>query len=206
VPRPIVHRMLHAVMPLVRREPYKNGEVRVSERYGWLLDPVVRMCERLLPEAGATPDEVLSEAVEALCRNAFWHSEIHVDTKELSAALADTKLTRHFFWRFVERGIEGLRTKGVAFDGYWQLRGDHPLWHLKQSDLEWLIEDARAFAQSMSRIVRYGFINGLPGFVTIEPGDTLQTTALAIEGGKIIGIYVVRNPDKLRHIAGHDVH
>jgi RNA polymerase sigma-70 factor, ECF subfamily len=46
----------------------------------------------------------------------------------------------------------------------------------------------------------------LPGFVTIEPGDTLQTTALAIENGKIVGIYVVRNPDKLRHIAGHDVH
>ena len=33
----------------------------------------------------------------------------------------------------------------------------------------------------MSRFVRYGLINGLPGFVTIEQDDTLQTTALQIE-------------------------
>ncbi|MBI4905228.1 MAG: sigma-70 family RNA polymerase sigma factor [Acidobacteria bacterium] len=59
---------------------------------------------------------------------------------------------------------------------------------------------ARIFAQTMSRLVRYSFINGLPGFVTIEQEDTLQTTALEIDGGRITAIYVVRNPDKLRHI------
>jgi RNA polymerase sigma-70 factor (ECF subfamily) len=66
---------------------------------------------------------------------------------------------------------------------------------------------ARAFAEkTMSRIVRYGFINGLPGFVTVEHGDTLQTTALQIDDGKIVGIYITRNPDKLRHLAGGAVH
>jgi RNA polymerase sigma-70 factor, ECF subfamily len=64
---------------------------------------------------------------------------------------------------------------------------------------------ARAFAERMSRIVRYGLINGLPGFVTIERGDTLQTTALQIEDGRIVAIYVMRNPDKLRHLGGHAV-
>lgn len=59
---------------------------------------------------------------------------------------------------------------------------------------------SRVFAKSMSRIQRYAFIDGLPGFVTIEPGDVVQTTALQIEDGKIAAIYVVRNPDKLRHI------
>jgi RNA polymerase sigma-70 factor, ECF subfamily len=49
-------------------------------------------------------------------------------------------------------------------------------------------------------IVRYGLINGLPGFVTIEPDDRLQTTVLHVEDGKILAIYVMRNPDKLRHI------
>jgi RNA polymerase sigma-70 factor (ECF subfamily) len=49
--------------------------------------------------------------------------------------------------------------------------------------------------------VRYGFINGLPGFITIERGDILQTTALEIEPEGVVGIYVVRNPDKLRHMA-----
>jgi RNA polymerase sigma-70 factor (ECF subfamily) len=59
---------------------------------------------------------------------------------------------------------------------------------------------ARIFAETMSRIVRYSFINGLPGFITIEQGDTLQTTALATESGKITAIYVTRNPEKLRHL------
>jgi RNA polymerase sigma-70 factor (ECF subfamily) len=60
---------------------------------------------------------------------------------------------------------------------------------------------ASVFAVSRSRLVRYGFINGLPGFITIEGGDILQTTALEIEDGRIIAVYVVRNPDKLRHMA-----
>ncbi|MCX8475792.1 MAG: sigma-70 family RNA polymerase sigma factor [Sphingomonas sp.] len=59
---------------------------------------------------------------------------------------------------------------------------------------------ARFFAKEMSRVERWGMINGLPGFVTREPGGLLQTTALAIEDGKIIGIYIMRNPDKLRHL------
>jgi RNA polymerase sigma-70 factor (ECF subfamily) len=65
---------------------------------------------------------------------------------------------------------------------------------------------ALLFARKMSRIVRYGFINGLPGFVTIEQDDTLQTTALQIEDGKVVAIYVMRNPDKLRHLGGHAIH
>ena len=43
-------------------------------------------------------------------------------------------------------------------------------------------------------------INGLPGFITLEADGELQTTALDIEDGKIAAIYVVRNPDKLRHL------
>jgi RNA polymerase sigma-70 factor (ECF subfamily) len=60
---------------------------------------------------------------------------------------------------------------------------------------------AAIFATSKSRMVRYGFINGLPGFITIEGGDILQTTALEIEDGHVVAVYVVRNPDKLRHVA-----
>jgi RNA polymerase sigma-70 factor, ECF subfamily len=60
---------------------------------------------------------------------------------------------------------------------------------------------ASIYAASRSRLVRYGFINGLPGFITVERGEILQTTALQVENGRIAGIYVVRNPDKLRHMA-----
>lgn len=60
---------------------------------------------------------------------------------------------------------------------------------------------AQFFAKNMSRLLRYGFINGLPGFVTIEHGGILQTTALQIDDGKITAIYVIRNPDKLQHLS-----
>ena len=59
---------------------------------------------------------------------------------------------------------------------------------------------AKFFAGNRSRFLRYAFINGLPGFVTVEANDTLQTTALDIRDGKIFGIYVMRNPDKLKHV------
>jgi RNA polymerase sigma-70 factor (ECF subfamily) len=65
---------------------------------------------------------------------------------------------------------------------------------------------ARVFADRGSRLIRYGLINGLPGFVTVENDDMLQTTALEIVDGKIVGIYVVRNPDKLRHLESNSVH
>jgi RNA polymerase sigma-70 factor (ECF subfamily) len=60
---------------------------------------------------------------------------------------------------------------------------------------------ASVFAISKSRLVRYCLINGLPGFVTVEGGDVLQTTALEIEDGHVVAVYVMRNPDKLRHVA-----
>jgi RNA polymerase sigma-70 factor (ECF subfamily) len=51
-----------------------------------------------------------------------------------------------------------------------------------------------------ARSVRVAFINGLPGFVTCEADGNFQTTAFEIEDDKIAAIYIVRNPDKLRHL------
>ncbi|KSV88447.1 sigma-70 family RNA polymerase sigma factor [Sinorhizobium sp. GL28] len=59
---------------------------------------------------------------------------------------------------------------------------------------------AALFAKHGSTLVRAGFINGLPGFVTREADGELQSTALDIEDGKVVAIYVVRNPDKLVHL------
>jgi RNA polymerase sigma-70 factor (ECF subfamily) len=56
------------------------------------------------------------------------------------------------------------------------------------------------FRHNASTFVRAGLVNGLPGFVTLEADGELQTTALDIEDGKVTAIYVVRNPDKLRHL------
>lgn len=51
------------------------------------------------------------------------------------------------------------------------------------------------------RLLRPVTIDGLPGFVSIDRGHVLQTTALDVHDGKIAAIYIVRNPDKLRHVA-----
>jgi RNA polymerase sigma-70 factor (ECF subfamily) len=59
---------------------------------------------------------------------------------------------------------------------------------------------ATLFRKNDSKLVRTGVINGLPGFVTLEADGELSTTALDIEDGKVTAIYVVRNPDKLRHL------
>ncbi|WP_293698285.1 MULTISPECIES: sigma-70 family RNA polymerase sigma factor [unclassified Sphingopyxis] len=56
------------------------------------------------------------------------------------------------------------------------------------------------FGKYGSTLVHAGTINGLPGFVTREADGKLQTTALEIEDGKVVGIYVMRNPDKLAHV------
>lgn len=44
-------------------------------------------------------------------------------------------------------------------------------------------------------------IDGLPGYTSLERDNTLQTTALQIENGRITHIYITRNPDKLRHVS-----
>ncbi|QCI69418.1 sigma-70 family RNA polymerase sigma factor [Phreatobacter stygius] len=49
------------------------------------------------------------------------------------------------------------------------------------------------------QILARGLIDGLPGIVSLQNG-VLQTTAFAIEDGRIVAIYVTRNPDKLQRI------
>jgi RNA polymerase sigma-70 factor (ECF subfamily) len=48
---------------------------------------------------------------------------------------------------------------------------------------------------------RFDTINGLPGLIVTEPRGLVQTTAFEIEDDAVKAIYVVRNPDKLRHLA-----
>ncbi|KTS11877.1 RNA polymerase sigma factor SigJ [Methylobacterium radiotolerans] len=59
----------------------------------------------------------------------------------------------------------------------------------------------RKWGDGRAALVAFVWIDGLPGYVSRERGGLLQTTALAIENGRIDAIYVTRNPDKLRHVA-----
>jgi RNA polymerase sigma-70 factor (ECF subfamily) len=49
--------------------------------------------------------------------------------------------------------------------------------------------------------VRFATINGLPGVIVDGPEGPVQTAAFEIDGDVIRALYVVRNPDKLRHLA-----
>ncbi|HXT96162.1 MAG TPA: nuclear transport factor 2 family protein [Polyangia bacterium] len=43
-------------------------------------------------------------------------------------------------------------------------------------------------------------LNGLPGFV-FHTAEGIETMAMEIAAGKIVAIYQVRNPDKVRHLS-----
>lgn len=49
-------------------------------------------------------------------------------------------------------------------------------------------------------LVRWTQIDGLPGYISYERDGTLQTTALEIEDGRIVAVYITRNPDKLARL------
>src|SRR5215831_51050 len=49
--------------------------------------------------------------------------------------------------------------------------------------------------------LRFAIINGQPGVIVDAPEGPVQTAAFEIEGDVIRALYVVRNPDKLRHLA-----
>ena len=49
--------------------------------------------------------------------------------------------------------------------------------------------------------VRLATVNGLPGVIVDSPEGPVQTAAFEIDGDVIRALYVVRNPDKLRHLA-----
>jgi RNA polymerase sigma-70 factor (ECF subfamily) len=59
---------------------------------------------------------------------------------------------------------------------------------------------ARKAACQPSRFYRPARIDGLPGFISVGEDGVVQTTAIAVEAGRIHAIYVVRNPDKLQRL------
>ncbi len=50
-------------------------------------------------------------------------------------------------------------------------------------------------------MVRFVTMNGLPGVVVYGPDGPVHTATFEIEGDVIRALYVVHNPDKLRHLA-----
>lgn len=112
---------------------------------------------------------------------AFYEASRNGDAAKLGALLADDV-------RFHSDGGGKRPAAGRILDGVVEvMRGLSAIFRLRRGDPE---------------LVSQTFINGLPGFVTREADGFLQTTALLIEDERIKAIYVMRNPDKLRHVEG----
>ena len=58
----------------------------------------------------------------------------------------------------------------------------------------------RKYGAGFVQMIESVWIDGLPGYISREGKQTLQTTAFEIEGGRITSIYITRNPDKLSEI------
>jgi RNA polymerase sigma-70 factor (ECF subfamily) len=58
----------------------------------------------------------------------------------------------------------------------------------------------KGFTDDMS--LRFEMVNGLPGVLIVGVNGLVQTTAFEFDGDVVKAIYVVRNPDKLKHLAG----
>lgn len=68
---------------------------------------------------------------------------------------------------------------------------------------------ARMFARLAAKrgdaarpLLYLGRINAGPGFVTLEPDGLPQATVLDVAEGRITAVYIIRNPEKLRSLAG----
>jgi RNA polymerase sigma-70 factor (ECF subfamily) len=57
----------------------------------------------------------------------------------------------------------------------------------------------KGFTDDMS--LRFEVVNGLPGLLIVGPNGLVQTNAFEFEGDAVTAIYIVRNPDKLKHLA-----
>jgi RNA polymerase sigma-70 factor (ECF subfamily) len=115
------------------------------------------------------------------------------------------RITRAFFAAVRDGDMTSLRTllaEDVVLraDGGGKVLAFHNPIHGIAKMLRLFAGMARKYA-SPPELLRLATIDGLPGYVSIDRGDFLQTTALEVREGRIAAIYITRNPDKLRHVA-----
>ncbi|EIM76964.1 RNA polymerase sigma factor SigJ [Nitratireductor aquibiodomus RA22] len=145
----------------------------------------------------------------AACRKLASRARLHIHqarprfsaTKEEGRALATAFYTASRTGDM--QALNGLLTKDVVIytDGGGRVAAPTSPSTGIDAALKFFRGLARYFARSPSRLVRYATIDGLPGFITIEAGGIVQTSAILVNDGRIAAIYVTRNPEKLHHLA-----
>ncbi len=169
------------------------------ERAAFLLHDVFGLTfEEIADTIGRQPAACRQLATRARLHVRSSRPRFHVDRRR------GVQIAKAFFSASRSGDLDALRSLLAAdvvacADGGGQVAATpHPV-----AGIDAVLELHRALAPSLakaSKLVRFGFINGLPGFVSIEEGNVLQTTALEIDEDGIAAIYVVRNPDKLQNV------
>ncbi|WP_246739351.1 sigma-70 family RNA polymerase sigma factor [Bradyrhizobium aeschynomenes] len=143
-------------------------------------------------------------AVRQLAARARKHVQAARPRFDVEPADAD-RITRAFFAAARDGDVAALsallaRDVEIHTDGGGKVRAFR--------NVIWGVERAlRLFAGQRRKhvvlptLLRVVTIDGLPGYVSLDAGGMLQTTALDIREDGITAIYIVKNPDKLSHLA-----
>ena len=170
------------------------------ERAAFLLHDVFGVA---LNDVAGTLDRAAA-AVRQLASRARRHVQEAKPRYAVEQAEAE-RITRAFFAAVRDGDVASLRTllaEDVVLraDGGGKVLAFHNPIHGIAKMLRLFAGIARKYA-SRPELLRLATIDGLPGYVSIDRGDFLQTTALEVREGRIAAIYITRNPDKLRHVA-----
>ncbi len=156
-----------------------------------------------LSEVAATLDREPA-AVRQLASRARKH--VRTSRPRFAVEPADAeRITRAFFVAARDGDVETLsallaRNVEIHSDGGGKVLAFRNVVHGIDRALRLFAAQGRKQTASPT-LLRVVSINGLPGYVSLDPGGALQTTALDIQDDMIAAIYIVRNPDKLRHLA-----
>lgn len=170
------------------------------ERAAFLLHDVFEVA---LPEVAATLDRAPA-AVRQLAVRARKHVESGRPRYRVDAAEAD-RIARAFFAASRDGDTAALASL-LATDV--ELRSDGGGRVLAYPNVIYGIDrllrlfaglSGKAYFQPV--LLRTAIVDGLPGYISADRGGVLQTTALEVRDSCITAIYMVRNPDKLRHVA-----
>ena len=182
------------ILTLDRLTPEMRAAFLLRDAFDYSFDEIAAVvgrspatCRQLVSRArkrmaGADPGPAQSHAETAPLVAAFWHAARTGDMQALTALFAEDIEVHTDGGGKVPAAINVLRGRRRAVGLFAGLARKRPL--------------------PPPPLPPIRLINGAPGFVTREPGNVLQATVLGIRAGKITAVWIVRNPDKLRHLRG----
>lgn len=180
---------LSLMMALERLSPLERAAFLLHDVFGAPMAEVARTLDRD------------AAAVRQLAARARKHVQEARPRYPVSREEGD-RIARAFYSASNQGNIEGLRAllaEAVVLkaDG----GGKAHAWLRPIVGLDHVVRLFEGLYRKLTReppvLVEWVWIDGLPGYVSYERDGALQTTALEIEEGRIISIFITRNPDKL---------